>query len=280
MNTLKPLNYAPILVAVLMLLISACSAIPSVDKRRLSANILVEEKAWQGGVIPAQPFLLQAFYPKVITPSTTLTVYIEGDGLAWLNRTTPSMNPTPMSFLTLKLALQQPVGNVAYLARPCQFITTSICEPHYWTSRRFSQEVIDATNHALDFLKSTFNAQQLQLVGYSGGGAVAALVAASRDDVSLLLTVAGNLDTEAWTTLQGISPLKGSLNPADKTNQLLAIKQIHLSGQMDAVVPVSIAQSFAKKSPLSSDLTLRTFENYNHSCCWVDNWVEIWNDSL
>ncbi|EPJ42995.1 MAG: hypothetical protein OFPII_44110 [Osedax symbiont Rs1] len=33
MQTLKPLNYAPILVAGLMLLITACSAIPSVEKR-------------------------------------------------------------------------------------------------------------------------------------------------------------------------------------------------------------------------------------------------------
>jgi hypothetical protein len=44
---------------------------------------------------------------------------------------------------------------------------------------------------------------------------VASLVAARRHDVVRLVTVAGNLDHLAWTTLHGVSPLTGSLNPAD-----------------------------------------------------------------
>ena len=52
------------------------------------------------------------------------------------------------------------------------------------------------------------------LGGFSGGGGAAALLAAMRQDVVFLGTIAGNLDTEAWTQLQGISPLaEPLLNP-------------------------------------------------------------------
>ena len=43
------------------------------------------------------------------------------------------------------------------------------------------------------------------MVGFSDGGGAAALLAAMRQDVIFLGTVAGNLDIDAWANLQGVS---------------------------------------------------------------------------
>lgn len=137
-----------------------------------------------------------------------------------------------------------------YLARPCQYVdldTQPYCTPQYWTNRRFAPEVIDAANAAIDILKNRYRAHKLTLAGYSGGGAVAALVAARRDDVTELITFAGNLDTQAWTTLHDISPLSGSLSPADYWNDLKNIPQTHYVGAQDDIMPPVIAQSYARR---------------------------------
>ena len=138
-------------------------------------------------------------------------VRIEGDGLAWLSRSQVSADPTPMQPVALELAMRQPGGAAAYLARPCQYVQgpdARNCATAWWTDRRFAPEVVTASSLAIDQLKLRFSAQRLVLVGYSGGGAIAALVAAQRHDVALLVTVAGNLDTQAWTALNRITPLR------------------------------------------------------------------------
>ena len=43
------------------------------------------------------------------------------------------------------------------------------------------------------------------MVGFSDGSGAAALLAAMRQDVTFLGTVAGNLDIDAWANLQGVS---------------------------------------------------------------------------
>jgi hypothetical protein len=49
-----------------------------------------------------------------------LTVYIEGDGFAWLSRSQASYDPSPLNPVGLELALRHPLGESAYLARTCQ----------------------------------------------------------------------------------------------------------------------------------------------------------------
>ena len=62
-------------------------------------------------------------------------------------------------------------------------------------------------------MKEKSGAKYLELVGYSGGGAIAVLVAARRSDVVGIRTVAGNLDTRAFCKYQHVSALDGSMNP-------------------------------------------------------------------
>ena len=55
-------------------------------------------------------------------------------------------------------------------------------------------KVVRVSKQAIDTLKQQFQSEEIVLVGYSGGGAIAALVAARRADVADLISVAGNLD--------------------------------------------------------------------------------------
>jgi pimeloyl-ACP methyl ester carboxylesterase len=63
-------------------------------------------------------------------------------------------------------------------------------------------------------LKQRSGSTRLTLVGYSGGGTIAVLLAARRSDVAEVITVAANLDVGYWTQRDGLSPLTGSLDPA------------------------------------------------------------------
>ena len=217
-------------------------------------------------------FLLRAYGPEPVAEASTLTVYLEGDGLAWVTRSRPSTDPTPLQPIGLRLALADPDPQAVYLARPCQYVMGSECRPEYWLEKRFSPEIIEATGAALDELKVRYNAATLLLVGYSGGGAVATLLAAERDDVKALVTVAGNLDHEFWTRLHQISPLSGSLNPADRAMAVARMPQWHFVGASDAIVPPEVANAYVKQLPNTTLVNRVTKPGYDHECCWEESW--------
>ncbi len=261
-----------------ILLIGACSTVPAPAERSLHADALAAAAGWDAVRIPAGNFTLAAYLSPARTPGAALTIYIEGDGLAWLNRSTPSSDPTPIRATALELALRQHGGAVAYLARPCQFVTGSErhgCAPRYWTDARFAAEVIDASSIAIDTLKMKVGAQHVILVGYSGGGAVAALVASQRHDVDRLVTVAGNLDHALWTQLHAVAPLARSLNPADRWQQLLAIPQIHFVGAQDHIMDQRVALSFSTRFPKEQQPTVLIVPDFDHQCCWARDWPQL-----
>lgn len=257
--------------------ISACASY-SPEARRQHADRLAMAQHWQRLLIPTQAFDLAAYVPAQPPPNQILTIYIEGDGLAWLNRHLPSSDPTPKNPLGLQLALRHPAGNSVYLARPCQHVTNTQsrnCARKYWTSHRFAPEVIAATNEAVTLLKARLQARALVLVGYSGGGAVAALVAARRDDVMHLITVAGNLDHPAWTRQRGISALGASLNPADAWRSLVGIPQTHFIGINDKVIDPAITHAYQQRFPADKKPEIRVIEGFDHHCCWVRDWGQL-----
>ncbi len=258
---------------------AGCAGVPPLDARQQYADSLAAQHNWTPLTLEAGPFALRAYVPARIRPADTLTLYIEGDGLAWITSSQPSSDPTPTRPLALQLALAQPAGNAAYLGRPCQYgqAGKGACdEARYWTRQRFAPEVVSASNEAIDRLKTRFGAQQLTLVGYSGGAAIAALVAAQRHDVVRLVSVAGNLDHQTWTRLQRISPLSGSLNPADYRSALAGIPQWLLVGDADRIVPRQVADAYADGFPAGRQPAVRAFPTYTHSCCWAEHWADIW----
>lgn len=261
-------------------LLSACSALPTPDERRAHADVLAASHDWRAEFLGAGQFELLAYLPQNIKRQGALTIYLEGDGFAWMDASTPSPDPTPRDPLALRLALQQPEGNAAYLGRPCQYVDAQpgVCPERYWTEARFAPEVLAASNLAIDTLKARFGAQRLTLVGYSGGGAIAALVAARRDDVERLVTVAGNLDHRAWTSHHRVTPLHASLNPADETVRLQGLRQTHFVGAADRIVPVALATAFAARFPAAQRPSVRVLADFDHQCCWARAWPALWRD--
>jgi hypothetical protein len=259
-----------------VLWLTACSSLPTPQERIAAANSLAGKSSWQRINIAAGLFDLAAYLPTASLSGSDLTIYVEGDGFAWLASDTPSPDPTPIQPIGLRLALAQPAGNAAYLARPCQYQSEPArsCTQSYWTNLRFAAEVIDASDRAISELKHRFAASRLTLVGYSGGAAVATLVAARRNDVEKLVTVAGNLDHKRWTTWHRVPPLTGSLNPVDYRDQLMAIPQWHFVGENDKTIPPALVREFAAGLSLAKVLTL---PGYDHVCCWVENWSELWS---
>lgn len=88
---------------------------------------------------------------------TALVVVIEGDGRAWIDRHTPSNDPTPKSSFGQKIALNINAPSVLYLARPCQFLDDKereACTVSDWTNGRFSQKLLLLTDNAITKIKN------------------------------------------------------------------------------------------------------------------------------
>lgn len=209
-----------------------------------------------------------------------LAVYIEGDGLAWRRRHVPSPDPTPRTPVSLRLAAADPAAAVCYIARPCQFVTGEArrgCDVALWTHARYGRRVLAAMHQAVDQAKALAGADTLELIGHSGGGTIAALLAAKRKDVRLLVTVAGNLDHALWTAHHGVSPLKTSLNPVAMAGSLLHIPQVHLVGEEDEIVPPRIGRRYMQalaEAGGCSNCRLELSAEAGHHCCWSESWAE------
>ncbi|QKE63680.1 dienelactone hydrolase family protein [Aquipseudomonas campi] len=262
-------------------LLAACASFPSPDERRQQAAALAQGQHWQSLELQAGAFRLQAYVPRAASASEELTIYLEGDGFAWLNARQPSPDPTPLDPLALRLALAQPDGHAAYLGRPCQYLDGERppCQKRYWTQARFAEEVVHSLDQAADQLKVRAGAQRLVLVGYSGGGALALLLAARREDVARVVTVAGNLDHLAWTRHHRVTPLQDSLNPATLRPHLAGVEQIHLLGEQDRVIPPRLVEAFVAGYPPGHRAQVRMLAGYDHRCCWAENWAQLWRQN-
>jgi hypothetical protein len=275
------------LIIFVSLCLLACSVLPSAAERQTFADRLAAAQNWRGIHLQTQTFTLKAYYPTNQAAAEVLTIYLEGDGFAWLNGSTPSDDPTPRDPLALRLALRHPGGFAAYLARPCQFAhaVQASCAQRYWTDARFAPEVIASTQTAIDQLKQIMGASKLQLVGYSGGANIAALVASQRTDVIHLMTVAGNLDHAAWTRHHRVRTLTHSLNASDVVDKLEGLPQTHWMGGRDRVIPTAMARSWHENIQGTQGRHLRIVDEFDHHCCWVEHWhklisVELLRNSL
>ncbi len=227
--------------------------------------------------IRSEPFMLTA-YERVHQKGAPATIYIEGDGVAWVSKNRPSLNPTPRNPVALHLATRDSSKNVIYLARPCQYSGLTDgggCRGDdwkYWTSERFSPEVINAMDAALDDMKRKYDLTGFHLVGFSGGGAVAALLTTQRDDVLTLRTVAGNLDHDVLNRMHEVSPMPKSLNPAGSAAQIAAVPQHHFIGEWDEVVTPAVFDSFRAAAGPTTCIRSSMVKKVDHE----DGWVNIW----
>lgn len=175
-----------------------------------------------------------------------LRIYIEGDGKAWATRTQPSTDPSPRNLLMMQLAMEDPRPSV-YLARPCQFHKSAGCGVSVWTDKRFAAPVIRSYEEALHKLKERHGARSIELIGYSGGGYIAMVIAGLRTDVTQVQTIAGNLDPAAWAQHHAISLLNG-LKDLNQFPRLRLLPQVHFVGAEDKVVPQELVDSIVRKN--------------------------------
>jgi pimeloyl-ACP methyl ester carboxylesterase len=260
------------LAAAVILTLACCS---SARQLRLDEATRI---AAAGGL---EPHLLQTGGLNILSferpgrAQATLTVYIEGDGRAWLNPWQPSTDPTPPDPIALKLAAADPASPLLYLARPCQFAASGACDSRLWTSARLSPEVVELFQRLIDDAMRRTNSARLGLVGYSGGGALAALLAERRGDVAWLVTVAANLDLAEWVRLEDIEPLSGSLDPADSAPAIARLPQIHFVGGDDRVVPPAVTDAFVRhlSSPNAAQVIVEP--GFDHTCCWAAAWPQL-----
>lgn len=213
-------------------------------------------------------------------PRRATRVYVEGDGLAFLRRHERSPDPTPIDPVALAMATADPhPGAVVYLGRPCQFVPERAprCDPLWWTAARFGPAVVDATDERLDALvRDAGVVPPFVLVGYSGGGVVAALVAAGRDDVATLVTVASPLDVDAWTEAAGVPPLVASTSPVGRADRLATLDQLHFTSARDRRVPAFVVDRFveAQGGPTPRRRVVRR-EGVAHG-----DWLRAWPEAL
>lgn len=225
-------------------LLAGCAGLPAPAARRQAVLTTAAAHGWVR--LPAVSSPLPVLVLGRQGPGDDLVAYIEGDGLAYLNRFTPSPDPTPVHPLAWHLARLDPAPKVAYLGRPCQYATPlpPVCRQDFWTGARFGRQAVAALDAALDAAKTALGASRLHLIGYSGGGAMAVLLAATRQDVVDIVTVAGNLDTEAFTAWHQVTPLTASANPLDAAPAVARLPQVHVSGAADTICPPFLAEHF------------------------------------
>lgn len=271
-NNIKKIFYLFLYILICLNFNACIGSIPTPIERKSNAFSLIENKNnISEKDIKTSNFNLFSFH-KIINncENHTINIYIEGDGLSWISRNQISSNPTPINPISLKLMLNDTKSNCnIYIARPCQYINSNICEEKYWTSHRFNDKVIQSYNEALDIIKKEYKNSNFNLIGYSGGAAVALLTASKRDDINSITTIAGNLDTDAWTKMHNISSLNSSLNPSDFSTKLENIKQHHLIGTNDDIVPKEVFLSYISKFENKKNITYSMHEA-THNCCWED----------
>ena len=202
-----------------------------------------------------------------------LHVYLDGDGTPW-ERGRPAADPTPREPLVLRLMALDPAPSV-YLGRPCYhgLAAAPRCAPALWTDARYSEVVVVSMAAAARRLLSVTGQAGIVWLGYSGGGALAMLLAARLPETAGVVTVAANLDVDGWAEMHGHSRLAGSLSPALRPPLPLRIYQRHYAGGRDQVVPPRIV---AGGGILPG--TLRVIPDYDHVCCWMELWPRVLDD--
>ncbi|MDF0730999.1 alpha/beta hydrolase [Pseudomonas entomophila] len=252
------------------LVLAACQS-PRERLDRLAADY-----RWSVEVLSVADFPLLIAASPSLSSSSVLRVYLEGDGRAWVTPSQPSRDPTPRALLVATLAMRDPMPSI-YMSRPCQFVRAVGCTPALWTSRRFSLQVVDGLSQALDQLKRRHGNRAFELVGYSGGGALALLLAARRDDVVRVQTLAGNLSPAQWARQLELIPLEGSLEPLLYRERLAQVAQRHLVGEADRQMPAAVAAYYGRQLGESRCLEFVMLPGVTHAQGWEQAWRH-WRD--
>jgi len=224
-------------------------------------------------IVKTAQFQHQIYTTKNLKEGGVLHVYLDGDGTPWVRNRWIADDPTARNPLILRLMSQDQQPSIL-LGRPCYYglSESSGCDNKYWTSHRYSKAVVQSMSQTLNSLLENYQFNEIVLIGYSGGGSLALLMADTINKVKKVVTVAANLNVKIWSEYHGYSTLKNSLNPADTVAIDANIQQFHFAGKEDEVVPAFIIKKFAQDQKNAQYFEL---EDKDHVCCWGSEWKSI-----
>ena len=244
----------------------------------LSRSAVADDIAFSGGfqksLTATDPFTITGYY-RIRKAGDPLHVYIEGDGLAWMSKMQLSDDPTPLNPIMLRLAALDPSPNVVYLARPCQYSRDPACDYPYWSGKRFSEPVIHSMDEAVGDYARRSGAKEIHLIGYSGGAAVAVLIADRRTDIASIRTIAGDLDPHGLNRYHKVSPLIGSLDPMDVASRISRVPQRHFIGRNDKRVPSFIVKDYIIASETKGCIQVTEVRDADHVNGWTEEWPRL-----
>ncbi len=186
-----------------------------------------------------------ACWQKISNEKSPVHIYIEGDGNAFNGYGYPTADPTPKGTFLREIAFNDPNDNVIYLARPGQFVKDQNKNQTDWTTGRFSKKIVDSVSLAVNEMSK---GKQVVLIGYSGGALLSGLIINENPNLNVVkwITIAGVLNHTKWTEKLNLPPLKDSLDLA----YLPKVKQVHLAGEKDKIVPVELTKSIVPAQDL------------------------------
>jgi pimeloyl-ACP methyl ester carboxylesterase len=267
-HQLRPIDrfFRALIVAVAGTLPGCASIGPTVDA-------VIEARGLTRAVVRGEDFDHVIYRPSARHPGAVLHVYISGDGSPWINGNRIAKDPTPRNPIALRLMALDPAP-VVYLGRPCfhGLAEGRNCTPRVWTSGRYSEAVTASMTAALSRYVQTHRFDVVVLIGYSGGGVLARLMAERLPQARMLVTIAANLDTDAWIRRHGYTPLFDSLNPAERPPLPPDFPQVHLIGSRDKNIPPAAARSAL--APSGPRTFIRELPS-DHACCWEALWPEV-----
>ena len=245
-------------------LVSGCASASLVNDRYAQNHGWLVEEA-------ATARFHHRLYATSENPGDYLDVYIEGDGRPWRYRTEISIRPETRWPLMLRM-MSRDKQAALYVTRPCysEEVVRLNCNPWVWTHGRYSPEVVESMSEVIRQWVSNHAVSAVNLYGHSGGGSLAMLMAAKIPQVRNVVTIAGNLDTKAWTDYHDYSPMAGSLNPA-LVRLPDSIHQYHYLGEDDENMPASLFP-FKNRPPT---INVQVFPGVSHLYGWGSRWPTI-----
>jgi len=249
-----------------LLLLTACAPAARYDAAAGAQGFARSER--QGN-----PFRHAVFEREPAAAGTSLHVYLEGDGTPWDGPGRRAADPTPRAPVAFALMARDP-GPALLVGRPCYHLDRPdpACAPQWWTDRRYAPEVVASLAEVVGAEISARGARRVTLIGFSGGGVLAMLLAPELPQVSRVITVAANLDVAAWTAHHGYPPLVASLDPAARPPLPARIAQTHYLGERDGNVPPSVLAGVRVRTPAAD---WQVVPGFDHWCCWVAQWPAL-----
>ena len=204
-------------------------------------------------------------------PNPTLHVYLGGDGTP-VRAGRPAQDPTPRNPLMLQMLAFDP-GPAVYIGRPCYHGLAEApgCSSDLWTNARYSERVVASMAAAIRRIMATQGYESIAFFGHSGGGVLAMLLAERFPTTRTIVTIASNLDIDAWTDHHHQPRLNASLNPASRPPLRNSVLQRHYAGNRDRIVPVPLVARGIQGSKAKFIIV----NGYDHVCCWSEGWPNI-----